>query len=199
MIGVIAFGSSGSHPALWGNDVIDEPTIEQIKAAKSTVEAYYAAHSDMLPLVNLFPLHRSVAERVGSEPLETWKKVLLPGTTYGSKWYDAYRNYAAAYITTLDTDYISFDQYPYFEINGKHSTTGNWLGTLDTRTGDTAKADLCARPCRGAYPTGAENRTGHGVVFGDAFDRRNGAPRRKRQRAADSGITFSCQAIPRGL
>ena len=122
-------GAYKDHPALWGDDLIDEPTSAEFGKINGILEHYYTLDTGRIPLVNLFPLYAN-SQQLGNEPdvgkLKTW----LPATTYSDESLDRYRRHTADYIKTIDTDYISVDIYPY-RVAGKGATRDDWLHNLD--------------------------------------------------------------------
>ena len=114
------------HPALWGDDLIDEPTSAEFGKINGILEHYYSLNTGRLPLVNLFPVYAN-SEQLGNEPDVGSAKYLLPLTTYSDERLDRYRRHTADYIKTIDTDYISVDIYPY-NVTG---TIDGWLHNLD--------------------------------------------------------------------
>jgi len=114
------------HPALWGDDLIDEPTSAEFGKINGILEHYYSLDTGRLPLVNLFPVYAN-SEQLGNEPDVGSAKYLLPLTTYSDERLDRYRRHTLDYIKTIDTDYISVDIYPY-NVTG---TIDGWLHNLD--------------------------------------------------------------------
>ena len=114
------------HPALWGDDLIDEPNSQVFGKISDILDHYYTLRTRRLPLVNLFPSYAN-NEQLGNDPQLGWKQYLLPQTTYSDAQLDRYRRHTADYIKTIDTDYISVDIYPY-NVDGTHD---DWLHNLD--------------------------------------------------------------------
>jgi hypothetical protein len=80
-----------------------------------------------IPYINLLPVYAN-SEQLGNEPdIPWWQTNLLPWTTYSDESFDRYRRHIADYISTVDTDYISVDVYPY-NVDG---TRDDWLHNLD--------------------------------------------------------------------
>ena len=119
-------GAYKNHPALWGDDLIDEPTSAEFGKINGILEHYYSLNTRRIPLVNLFPVYAN-SQQLGNEPDVGNLKTLLPWTTYSDEQLDRYRRHVADYIRTIDTDYISVDIYPY-NVDG---TRDDWLHNLD--------------------------------------------------------------------
>jgi len=115
-----------AHPALWGDDLIDEPTSKEFAKISGMLGQYATLNTGRLPYINLFPIYAN-EEQLGNAPQMGALQYLLPGTTYGDAQLDKYRRHTADYIKTIDTDYISVDIYPY-KVTG---TNDNWLHNLD--------------------------------------------------------------------
>jgi len=122
------------HPALWGDNVIDEPSARSFRAISDILGHYYALDTGRLPMINLFPIYAD-SDQLGNEPQLGSLRYLLPGTAYADESLDKYRRHTADYIKTIDTDYISVDIYPY----GLDGTNDAWLHNLD----------ILAEACRG--------------------------------------------------
>ena len=122
-------GTYKNHPALWGDDLIDEPTSAEFGKINSILGHYYTLDTGRIPLVNLFPIYANV-QQLGNAPDVGSAKYLLPGTSYSDETLDKYRRHAADYIKTIDSDYISVDIYPY-RVAGKGNTLDTWLHNLD--------------------------------------------------------------------
>ncbi len=128
------------HPALWGDNVIDEPKADAYDNLGAAVNAYnekLTAKYGVLPFVNLFPAYASAEEQL-TEPirLTPLQKMLGLLNDNGLDWMDAYKAYTSDYINKIDTDYICVDIYPYraeLTASGrtKKTTDGTWLRNLD--------------------------------------------------------------------
>ena len=123
------------HPALWGDNVIDEPwSISYPNVAKST-DAYYSKFPGKFPFVNLFPMYASDEQLTEFDTLSFGKKIFSPLSDQFTDVVNRYKLYTSDYINTIDTDYICVDIYPYrIELkNGKtvKSTDDNWIRNLD--------------------------------------------------------------------
>ena len=124
------------HPALWGDDMIDEPTAAGFAALGTATEHYYANTTGKLPLINLFPIYAN-SEQLGNSPeIPLYKQILLPFTDFSDVSIDRYKRHVSDYINNIDTDYISVDIYPLgakMDALGKRVLTTNeyWLRNLD--------------------------------------------------------------------
>lgn len=152
------------HPALWGNDLIDEPVADVFPQLGEAVGAYNGAAPGKVPYINLFPAYAN-SEQLGTEP--DW--YCFSDT---SKSLNRYAKHVNKYIETIDTDYISVDIYPLGlkEDGGvPYKTTGDtWLGNLD----------ILAKACRDTerdlwviiQSTGMVKDSGSGPRFADETD-----------------------------
>ena len=122
----LSMASYKGHPALWGDDLIDEPTSAEFAKINGMLASYYPLETGRLPYINLFPIYAN-EEQLGNSPDLGWKQYLLAGTTYSDEQLDKYRRHTADYIRAIDTDYISVDIYPY----KTYGTNDNWLHNLD--------------------------------------------------------------------
>ena len=130
------------HEALWGDDIFDEPRAREFGKTSGILEHYYSLGTGRMPLVSLNPAKNAdrAANATGLSEQVGWAKYLLPGTLYSDAALNIYRQYAAAYIKTIDTDYISLDIYPYYKTErDKPYTLSMWLHNLD----------ILAEACRG--------------------------------------------------
>jgi len=110
------------HPALWGDDFVDEPFTPHFKDLSKFVDHYNSLDTGRMLYINLLPIHN---EDDSSVPL--WRKILLPATLYASENLDSYRRHVGEYIKNIDNDCISVDHYPY-NVDG---TSRDWLDNLD--------------------------------------------------------------------
>ncbi len=124
------------HPALWGDDIIDEPHASQFEKLASITNSYYANVPGKLPLINLFPMYAK-SEQLGNEPdIPELVKYLLPLTDYSDISIDRYKRHTSDYINSIGTSYISVDIYPFsqkVEKSGRivKTTSEKWLRNLD--------------------------------------------------------------------
>jgi len=101
------------HPALWGDDLIDEPTAEVFDKIAASVNGYNTAFKDKIALVNLFPLYANEEQLGEKNNIKIYQQIL--GLNNDQTWdgVDTYKQHVSDYINTIDTDYISADIYPY--------------------------------------------------------------------------------------
>lgn len=124
------------HPALWGDDLIDEPNVQAYANIAESVDAYLENTDGKIPLVNLFPSYAS-DEQLGVSPERTAaQKFFLAANNNGTGAGPSYKTYVSEYINTIGTDYISVDIYPYsskLNIRGREvkDTNKSWLRNLD--------------------------------------------------------------------
>lgn len=124
------------HPALWGDDLIDEPTAAGFASLGRVVNHYHANTAGKLPLINLFPLYANSQQLGNSPEIEWYKKLFLPLSDFSNDSIDRYKRHVSDYINKIDTDYISVDIYP---LRVERTKTGErklitydmWLRNLD--------------------------------------------------------------------
>lgn len=155
-----------NHPALWGDDFIDEPGAAAFDDIARSLEVYHANTEGKIGLVNLFPAYAS-DEQVNETPERTAKEDFwLEKTGSGHFYAEAYKMYVSDYINKIPTDYICADIYPYRSKenslgNEVKSTIKDWLFNLD----------VLAEACRGTgrdlwLITQASGQTLHGEPGG---------------------------------
>lgn len=124
-----------NHPALWGDNVIDEPWSTSYPNVAASVDAYYSKFPGKLPFVNLFPSYASDEQLTEFDTLSIGQKIFAPFSDSFTDNTNRYKLYTADYINTIDTDYICVDIYPYRgeQVKGrmKKSTDDNWIRNLD--------------------------------------------------------------------
>ncbi len=124
------------HPAIWGDDLIDEPTAACYDVLEKANKSYRAAFNDRMCFINLFPIYAN-NEQLGEEPqLTLLQKILLLFTDQSTETTDKYKRYVSDYINKIRTDYICVDIYPYssdVDARGNEvKSTGKWyLRNLD--------------------------------------------------------------------
>lgn len=120
------------HPALWGDDLIDEPDANYYDLLAKAVNAHKEKHPDKMCYINLFPIYAS-PEQLGIQPkLNFFQKALLLFTDHYVTCVDTYKGYVSDYINKINTDYICVDFYPYsFNKKGKKTTQEYYLRNLD--------------------------------------------------------------------
>ena len=90
-----------NYTYLWGDDVFDEPNAEYFDWMKGVTERYQTRFDDRMIYFNLHPFAPGG-----------------PGNGHGAA---NYRDYIAQYIEKVNTDYISFDIYPFDnQFSGMH-------------------------------------------------------------------------------
>ncbi len=125
-----------NHPALWGDNVIDEPYATSYGNVAKSVDAYYSKFSGKLPFVNLFPMYAGEEQLEEHETLSFGKKIFSPFSDQFTDTVNRYKLYTSDYINSIDTDYICVDIYPYrIELKGNGKTVkytdDNWIRNLD--------------------------------------------------------------------
>jgi len=110
------------HPALWGDDFVDEPFTPHFKDLAKYVDHYNTLDTGRMFYINLLPIHDE-----DDSAIPFWMKVLFPLTSYSSDKFDSYRRHIGEYIKSIDNGHISVDHYPY-RVDG---TSSNWLNNLD--------------------------------------------------------------------
>ncbi|MEI6578885.1 MAG: hypothetical protein WCN92_05410 [Eubacteriales bacterium] len=132
-----------NHPAIWGDNLIDEPTSAGFATLGSVTNYYYANTTGKLPYINLFPIYAS-AEQLGNSPnIETYKKILLPLSDFSDASVDSYKRHVSEYINKINTDYISVDIYP---LGIKKDLTGTAVKTTSTKW--LRNLDILGEACR---------------------------------------------------
>lgn len=123
------------HPALWGDNMIDEPHAGSFKNIADSANAYYSKFPGKLPFINLFPMYANedqLDEHMTLNPLDI---LLTPTSDQFTDQVNRYKAHVSDYINTIDTDYICVDIYPYHSTmkNGKEVkyTDECWLRNLD--------------------------------------------------------------------
>ncbi|MCQ2462396.1 MAG: hypothetical protein MJ177_03195 [Clostridia bacterium] len=132
------------HPALWGDDLIDEPTAGAYDNIAASLSAYYENTTGKLALVNLFPSYAS-EEQLQEFPQKSSKRDFFLATSdNGTGSGLPYKMYVSDYINKIDTDYICVDIYPYYSKQ-------NSLGKEVKHTGKSwiRNLDILAEACRG--------------------------------------------------
>ncbi len=124
------------HPALWGDDFIDEPNADAFGDIAKSLDVYHANTKGKIGLVNLFPAYAN-EDQLAEHPERTKKENFwLEKTDAGCFDAEAYKMYVSDYINTIPTDFICADIYPYrsklnvFDKEVK-STIRNWIFNLD--------------------------------------------------------------------
>ena len=123
----LSMESYKAHPALWGDDCVDEPWTEHMATIGDAVAHHNSLNTGRLPYVNLLPIHADKKFFAEKSLVPTWMRVALPLTGYCDDQLDMYRQHVGEYLRTIDTDYISFDIYPYNDTE----THDDWLHNLD--------------------------------------------------------------------
>lgn len=124
------------HPALWGDDLIDEPSAACYGALEAANASYRAAFPDKMCFINLFPIYAN-SEQLAEEPdVPALQKLLRVTSDQTEDSTARYKKYVSDYINTISTDYICVDIYPYFsDVDKKGNevkSTGGWyLRNLD--------------------------------------------------------------------
>ena len=132
-----------NHPALWGDNLIDEPNSAGFATLGAVTDYYYANTTGKIPYINLFPMYAG-AEQLGNSPaIETYKKILLPLTDFSDSSIDQYKRHVSDYINNINTDYISVDIYP---LGVKKDLTGKDVKTTSTKW--LRNLDILAEACR---------------------------------------------------
>jgi len=124
------------HPALWGDDLIDEPDSPSFDTLGAVCKHYYETAKGKIPYINLFPLYANAEQLGNEESIPLWKKIFFYNTDFSSPGVDRYKRHVSDYINKIDTDYISVDIYPlHLKRNDvgdiEKATYGLWLRNLD--------------------------------------------------------------------
>ena len=170
------------HPALWGDDLIDEPNAPSYPALAGCVKAYRAVNPNKISLINLFPNYANI-EQLGEEPTMTaLQKFLLTFTDVTDENNEIFRKYTSDYINTIDTDYICVDIYPY------HATLDRDGNEVKTTSGCYVRnLDILAEACR-------ETNRDLWVITQAAGETKNGLADSEKPRYCDEKSDISQQA-----
>lgn len=170
------------HPALWGDDLIDEPNAPSFPALAGCVKAYRAVNPNKISLINLFPNYAN-DEQLGEEPTMTFaQKLPLLFTDVIDGNNEIFRKYTSDYINTIDTDYICVDIYPF---NSTVDRSGNEVKS--TSTCYIRNLDILAEACR-------ETNRDFWVITQAAGETKNGTPEGSKPRYCDEVSDISQQA-----
>ncbi len=125
-----------THPSLWGDNLIDEPTASVFPYISKACNSYYNNVNGKLPFVNLFPIYAN-DEQLGNTCTldETAASVFWRHDDMNER-INSYKQHVSDYINTIDTDYICVDIYPLDRQVKKDgtvtlSTYNLWLRNLD--------------------------------------------------------------------
>lgn len=131
------------HPALWGDDLIDEPCAQSYGALAECLNSYHSKVPGKLALVNLFPNYADEEQLGEVSDLTFGNKLPLLFTDQMDAQCVQYKMYVSDYINTLPTDYISVDIYPY-------SATADVMGNeiKSTNNAYLRNLDILAEACR---------------------------------------------------
>lgn len=154
------------HPALWGDNFIDEPNAAYFDNIGAAVADYNSKFTN-LPYINLFPQYANDEQLGNKSDIKTFSHIFEPLTDEFSDTTAQYKMHVSDYINKIDTDYICVDIYP---MKAKLDLRGNkekytydyWLRNLD----------ILAEACRGTgrdlwVITQAAGLTKDGVNGGD--------------------------------
>lgn len=123
------------HPALWGDDLLDEPSAAKYEYLAKGANAYYNNLPGRIPFINLFPMYANDEQLDEHMSVGFWGKIFSLVSDQFLDQVHRYKAYVSDYINTIDTDYICVDIYPYHaeQVNGKEvkSTNDCWLRNLD--------------------------------------------------------------------
>lgn len=124
------------HPALWGDDLIDEPGAASFENISVALNVYNKKLPGKIGLVNLFPAYANNEQLNEESEMTVLQKTILWGIGCGDERVDRFKKYTSDYINTIDTDYICVDIYPMNErVDSKgdliKTTEITWLRNLD--------------------------------------------------------------------
>lgn len=117
------------HPAVWGNDLMDEPAADSFPYLAEMMKSYYGKTDGKLAYINLYPAYAN------EEQLGTTADWFAFSKEY--QRINSYQKHVNAYIEAIDSDYISVDIYPLRMKIDKTSgkpykyTEMTWLKNLD--------------------------------------------------------------------
>lgn len=131
------------HPAIWGDDLIDEPSAQCYAHLENAYKGYRSAFDDKMCLINLFPIYAN-EEQLGEDPqVSVLQRILLAFSGQSRDDVDKYKRYVSDYINTISTDYICVDIYPYYSETGAGGTEKKYTGEWYVRN-----LDILAEACR---------------------------------------------------
>lgn len=123
------------HPALWGDNMIDEPHAQSFKAIADSANAYYEKFPGKIPFINLFPMYANEDQLGEHMTLRGSDRMFSLVTDQFSDQVNRYKAHVSDYVNTIDTDYICVDIYPYYSETAlgkeKKYTDECWLRNLD--------------------------------------------------------------------
>lgn len=123
------------HPALWGDDMLDEPASDRFEMLETAASAYYGKFEGRLPYINLFPMYANEDQLNEHMTLNPVTALFKPVTDEFDDQVNRYKAYLSDYINTIDTDYICADIYPYHSKtvlgSEKKFTDECWIKNLD--------------------------------------------------------------------
>jgi hypothetical protein len=115
----------------WGELWADEPHARAFAALQKQVEAY--PKEGRMQYINLLPNYAGPEALVDDWSISWSRYLLLLESPWSRNNLVAYTRYMAQYVSTVDTDYISMDCYPYtWDEDGNISTFNRWLFCLQT-------------------------------------------------------------------
>lgn len=123
------------HPALWGDNFIDEPNAAYFDNIGKAVDAYNEKFTN-LPYINLFPMYAGEEQLGNKSDIKPFLHIFEPLSDVFSDTVAQYKAHISDYINKIDTDYICVDIYPMkaeLDVAGnkKKYTDENWLRNLD--------------------------------------------------------------------
>lgn len=136
------------HPALWGDDVVDEPLFETLDRAGQCLGYYDSIYPDKNGFINLLPgnafdgatapfslkaMHSVMVKGLGKVRIDEYAGTKLEGA-YAQALYHCnpsvyeFRKYVSDFVNKVPSDYVSVDIYP---LRLNDVTLDMWLPTLD--------------------------------------------------------------------
>lgn len=132
-----------THPAIWGDDLIDEPTAEVYGKISRAVDSYQNTFSDKIPLVNLFPMYANEEQLGEKSDIKLIQKIACLNNDMSNDSVASYKKHISDYINQINTDYISVDIYPYHSRVDKRGNEIKTTYELYLRN-----LDILAEACR---------------------------------------------------
>lgn len=118
-----------SHPALWGDSIVDEPVYDSLERVGQAVAHYNGLGLNRLALVNINGFSAG-GDQLAPAQMRSFYK-LLPWSDYNHDHINQYTGYVAAYAQTVDSDIFSHTLYPMQQPGTPNGWSGCWLRQLD--------------------------------------------------------------------
>ncbi len=105
------------HRSYWGVMLMDEPSCDHFTKMRAMRDLYRDAAPEKCCFINLFPAYATLRQ--------------LDGSTAEAIGCDSYEQYVAAYIDTVQPDFLSYDYYPLLIKEGKPAVMPTYLHNFE--------------------------------------------------------------------